>query len=64
MNIDQLEAGEFYEGVGRFRKGVGFWDGRVFHGYTLKFGQWLETTAEYGETGFTPLRKIITESQG
>lgn len=57
----ELAKGAWYYGIGRFIGHLALWDGRVFHGFQNKFGQYLETTAVYGPEGFDPMQKIDTE---
>lgn len=55
---EQLIPSCYYFGEGRFVGGLGLWDGKVFHGFQYKFGQYLQTSAVYGMRGFDPLSLI------
>ena len=60
MEKDELEIGVWYVGEGRFTGDIGLWTGTVFKGMTLSMGFWGDTTADYGDTGFTPIKKLNT----
>lgn len=58
MPRDQLVVGKFYKGEGRFIGNIGLWDGEFFHGFSFKFGHYMNTTAEYGDRGFSPREEL------
>lgn len=55
---EELEVGSYYAGVGRFSGGLGLWSGELFVGFQCKFGRYLDTSAVYGQSGFSPTKKI------
>lgn len=60
MRKDELKIGVWYVGEGRFTGDIGLWTGREFKGMTFTMGFWTDTTADYGEKGFTPMKKLNT----
>ena len=60
MTKAELEIGVWYVGEGRFTGDIGLWTGTVFKGMTYTMGFWSDTTADYGDTGFTPIKKLNT----
>jgi hypothetical protein len=62
IDVRDLTVGCWYYGIGRFIGCMALWDGKVFHGFQNKFGQYLETTAVYGAAGFDPITKLDTEA--
>lgn len=57
---NELETGQWYVGKGRFigKPCVAMWDKHQFIGLSIGWGQYEPNAAEYGERGFTPLRKV------
>jgi hypothetical protein len=56
--LEELEQGYHYVGEGRFSGGLGLWNGELFIGFQCKFGRYLETSAIYGQAGFSPTKKV------
>jgi len=62
MKQKDLIAGCFYFGEGRFVGNIAMWTGNLFCGFANKWGLYTETSALYGEFGFSPEYKIIRKS--
>ena len=58
MLKDNLEAGTYYRGDGRFIGNIALWTGEEFTGMQKKFGQYIQTYTQYGDTGFTPIEEV------
>lgn len=58
---ENLKAGCMYMGISRFCNNCGMWNGNKFLGFQLKFGKYLFTSDECGETGFSPYILIDDE---
>lgn len=54
MKKEELIVGKWYHGECRFIGDIGLWTGKMFIGITKKHGYYCDTSAVYGEDGFTP----------